>query len=97
MPALSLIAGFDINWTIVSFASPAWAKAMFPDDPEDIAVAKLWHAIFSASRIDTPDPVAAWRAHNAELHARTAQLNARRYAVAALPRAGHRPHGRPRR
>lgn len=81
MPALSLIAGFDINWTIVSYASPAWAKAMFPDDPEDIAVAKLWHAIFAASRVDTPDPIAAWNTHNAELHARTAQLNAKRYAA----------------
>ncbi|MBS9476511.1 aminopeptidase [Ancylobacter radicis] len=81
MPALSLIAGFDINWTIVSYASPAWAKAMFPDDPEDIAVAKLWHAIFAASRVDTPDPIAAWDVHNGELHARTAQLNAKRYAA----------------
>ena len=81
MPALSLIAGFDINWTIVSYASPAWAKAMFPDDPEDIAVAKLWHAIFAASRVDTPDPVAAWEAHNAELSTRTALLNSKRYAA----------------
>ncbi|MBB3772937.1 aminopeptidase [Angulomicrobium tetraedrale] len=81
MPALSLIAGFDINWTIVSYASPAWARAMFPDDPEDIAVAKLWHAIFAASRVDTPDPVAAWAAHNSALHARTARLNAKRYAA----------------
>ncbi len=81
MPALSLIAGFDINWTIVSCASPAWARAMFPDDPEDIAMAKLWHAIFAASRVDTPDPVAAWQAHNAELTARTSLLNARRYAA----------------
>lgn len=81
MPALSLIAGFDINWTIVSYASPAWAKAMFPDDPEDIAVAKLWHAIFAASRVDTPDPIAAWDAHNTELQARTAYLNGKRYAA----------------
>ncbi|GAB4068940.1 aminopeptidase [Ancylobacter sonchi] len=81
MPALSLIAGFDINWTIVSYASPAWAKAMFPDDPEDIAVAKLWHAIFAASRVDTPDPVAAWEAHNEELNKRTALLNDKRYAA----------------
>ncbi|MDQ0510755.1 aminopeptidase [Ancylobacter amanitiformis] len=81
MPALSLIAGFDINWTIVSYASPAWAKAMFPEDPEDIAVAKLWHAIFAASRVDTPDPVAAWAAHNDQLHARTTRLNAKRYAA----------------
>lgn len=81
MPALSLIAGFDINWTIVSYASPAWAKAMFPDDPEDIGVAKLWHAIFAASRVDTPDPIAAWDAHNAELQTRTAYLNGKRYAA----------------
>jgi aminopeptidase len=81
MPALSLIAGFDINWTIVSYASPAWAKAMFPDDPEDIGVAKLWHAIFAASRVDTPDPIEAWDAHNAELQRRTAYLNGKRYAA----------------
>jgi len=81
MPALSLIAGFDINWTIVSYASPAWAKAMFPEDPEDIAVAKLWHAIFAASRVDTPDPVAAWQTHNEQLNARTTLLNAKRYSA----------------
>ncbi|MFT0858989.1 aminopeptidase [Ancylobacter sp. G4_0304] len=81
MPALSLIAGFDINWTIVSYASPAWAKAMFPDDPEDIAVAKLWHAIFAASRVDTPDPVAAWQEHNEQLSASTSRLNAKRYSA----------------
>ena len=56
MPALNMIAGFDINWTIVSAATPAWAKTVFPDDPEEVAVAKLWQAIFSASRVDTPDP-----------------------------------------
>ena len=65
MPALNMIAGFDINWTIVSAATPAWAKTVFPDDPEEVAVAKLWQAIFSASRVDTPDPIAAWEAHNA--------------------------------
>ncbi|MCJ8141567.1 aminopeptidase [Ancylobacter sp. A5.8] len=81
MPALSLIAGFDINWTIVSYASPAWARTMFPDDPEEIAVAKLWHAIFAASRVDTPDPVAAWQEHNEQLSTSTARLNAKRYAA----------------
>ncbi|GGH13141.1 aminopeptidase [Alsobacter metallidurans] len=81
MPALELIAGFATNWTIVSYASPSWARAMFPDDPEDIAVARLWHAIFAASRVDGPDPVAAWTEHNAELQRRTALLNASRFAA----------------
>ncbi len=78
-PALELIAGFDINWTIVSYASAAWAKSVFPDENETVAVAKLWDAIFSASRVDRVDPVAAWAEHNAALHARTKLLNAKRY------------------
>lgn len=80
-PALELITGFGINWTITSFASPAWARTVFPDLPEDAAVAKLWDAIFAASRIDAPDPVAAWAGHNAALRARTAMLNAHRFAA----------------
>ena len=81
LPALELIAGFATNWSIVSAATPAWARAMFPDEPDEIAVARLWNAIFSASRVDAPDPVAAWASHNAELRRRTEQLNARRYAA----------------
>jgi len=80
-PALELITGFGINWTVTCFATPSWARTMFPDLPEDAAVAKLWNAIFAASRIDAPDPVAAWAEHNASLHARTAVLNARQYAA----------------
>jgi aminopeptidase len=81
LPALSLIAGFDINWTIASYATPAWARSVFPGLPEDEAVRKLWDGIFAASRIDTPDPVADWRFHNHNLHARAAHLNSRRYAA----------------
>ncbi len=81
MPALNMIAGFETNWTIVSAATPAWAKAVFPDDPEEVAVAKLWQAIFAASRVDTPDPIAAWETHNANLQARTRLLNAKNYAA----------------
>jgi aminopeptidase len=81
MPALNLIAGFDINWTIVSAATPAWAKAVFPNDPEDIALAKLWDAIFSASRVDAPDPMAEWARHNEALQTRTRTLNQKNYAA----------------
>ena len=81
MPALNMIAGFETNWTIVSAATPAWAKAVFPNDPEEVAVAKLWQAIFAASRVDTPDPIAAWEAHNANLQARTRMLNEKNYAA----------------
>jgi len=78
-PALELITNFQTNWSIVSYATPAWAALMFPDLSEDAAVAKLWDAIFAASRADQPDPVAAWAQHNATLHAKTTHLNAKRY------------------
>ena len=66
-PASNRIVNFDINWSIVPYPGASWAKLVFPDDPEDIAVGKLAEAIFAATRISTPDPIAAWAAHNARL------------------------------
>ena len=79
-PALEKIAGFDINWNILGYPSAAWARQVFPDDAEEIAVGKLAEAIFSASRIDQADPVAAWAAHNAALRTRRDWLNGQRFA-----------------
>jgi aminopeptidase len=78
-PALELISRQEINWTICACATPAWAKTVFPDLPVDEAMRKLWDAIFAASRADQPDAVAAWKAHDANLHARSAKLNEKRY------------------
>ncbi|MFC0384802.1 aminopeptidase [Muricoccus vinaceus] len=78
-PALDLIADSFINWTLVPFAHPAWAQAVFPVAAPDAAVKQLWDAIYSITRVDAPDPIAAWAAHNAELKARQDLLNARRF------------------
>ena len=78
-PALEKIAGFDINWNIVAYPGASWARLVFPADDEDVAVAKLAEAIFSASRVDNDDPVAAWAAHNAALRTRTQWLNGQRF------------------
>jgi aminopeptidase len=80
-PALELITRHQINWTIVAGATPAWAAAVFPGDAPDAALAKLWDAIFEASRIHTTDPVSAWKAHDADLRRRAARLNEKRYAA----------------
>lgn len=81
VPAMEQIVNFNTNWSIVAAATPSWARAMFPDDPEEVAVSRLWDAIFAASRVDAADPVAAWSAHNRELQSRTAFLNEKRYAA----------------
>lgn len=80
-PALEKIAGFDINWNIVSYPNPSWAKVVFPGDEEDVAVAKLAEAIFAASRVDNDDPVSAWAAHNAALRTRTEWLNGKNFSA----------------
>jgi aminopeptidase len=80
-PALDLITRHAINWTIVASATPAWARLAFPGETEEIAVAKLWDAIFAATRIDVPDPVANWREHNAALQGRARFLNEKRYSA----------------
>lgn len=80
-PALELISRHEINWTIVAGATQAWAAAVFPEDAPDVALRKLWDAIFEASRIHTDDPVAAWKQHDAALHGHAARLNEKRYAA----------------
>ena len=79
-PALELITRHAINWTIVASATPAWAASMFPNETPDDALAKLWEAIFQTTRINTPDPVAAWKSHDAGLHTRAAYMNEKRFS-----------------
>ena len=91
-PALEKIVNFETNWNIIAYPSPAWAKQVFPDVPEDVAVAKLADAIFAASRVDQDGAVANWE--QAQCGAARAHRLAQR---AALPRAeifrsGHRSH-----
>jgi aminopeptidase len=78
-PALERIVSFDINWNIIAYPSPAWARQVFPDDDEDVAVAKLADAIFAASRVDNDGAVANWEKHNAVLRERTEWLNGQRF------------------
>ncbi|MDQ0318690.1 aminopeptidase [Pararhizobium capsulatum DSM 1112] len=80
-PALEKISNFDINWNIISYPNPAWARQMFPDLAEDVAVGKLADAIFAASRVDVADPVAAWAEHNANLRKRSSWLNGERFSA----------------
>ena len=79
-PALELITRHAINWTIVASATPAWAAAMFPGENAESALDKLWDAIFESTRIMGDDPVAAWKAHDADLHKRKDRLNKKRYS-----------------
>jgi aminopeptidase len=62
-----------VNWTIVSAPNAGWAESVF-GEPD---VERLWQAVATATRLDEPDPVAAWRAHVTTLKARAAALDER--------------------
>src|SRR6201990_2379759 len=79
--AMELITRHEINWTIIACATPEWAKLVFPGEPENIAVAKLWEAIFVASRVAVDDPVQEWREHGARLKKRMDMLNTKRFSA----------------
>ena len=49
------------NWSIIPCPTPAWATLVFPDLPEDEALAALDERIMHVLRLDEPDPIAAWR------------------------------------
>ena len=52
------------QWLIVAAPSPAWAKKVFPGEPEDIAVEKLWNAIFDCLYLKEGEDVEKiWQAH----------------------------------
>jgi len=78
-PAMELITKHAINWSIVAAATPEWAKLVFPGLPVDEAVAKLWDAIFLASRVTGADPVNDWKEHGKRIKQRVDLLNAKRF------------------
>ena len=62
------------QWCIAGVPGTAWAKKVFPGQPKGRAVEMLWEAILSTARVEE-DPMAAWDAHNRQLHDRCAYLN----------------------
>jgi aminopeptidase len=78
-PAMELVTKHAINWSILAAATPEWAKLVFPGEDVDVAVAKLWDAIFLASRVTGDDPVADWKRHSAYLKQRVDLLNEKRF------------------
>jgi aminopeptidase len=64
-----------VNWTIVAYPTEGWARTVF-GEPD---VERLWDLVAETTRLNEPDPVAAWQAHIEKLEARSRELTARRF------------------
>jgi aminopeptidase len=62
-----------VNWTGLACPTAGWASKVFgaPD------LERLWDAVAFCTRLDEPDPIAAWRLHMDRLERRAAELNER--------------------
>lgn len=72
---LPIVTDRVTNWVIVSAPGPGWARTIF-GEPD---VERLWQAVATATRLDVPDPVEAWRQHVERLDARATALNDRAF------------------
>lgn len=80
-PTNKYIDGNTQTWCVISTATPAWAKKVFPDLPVEQAQEKLWEAIFDSCRVNVDDPVKAWRDHADKLHRQCEYLNEKKYTA----------------
>ena len=54
-------------WCVVSIPNSTWARSVYPELREEQALERLFDAVAHACRLDTPDPVVAWRDHSDRL------------------------------
>ncbi len=87
-PYSRYIQSDKVSWTMIAAPSPAWAAKVFPDVPEEEQVGRLWEAIFHAARVDTDNPVDAWKRHVATVQGRVNELNEKRYKALVFTSPG---------
>ena len=74
--------GLDYNinpWCIAGAPVVAWAREVFSDDPDEVAVYKLWNAILHTARADGQDPESDWELHDAAFEKNLRFLNENRF------------------
>jgi aminopeptidase len=64
-----------VNWTGIACPNEGWATKVF-GEPD---LERLWEAVSFCTRLDEPDPVAAWHSHMQRLESRAAELNRRQF------------------
>ncbi|HEY7137745.1 MAG TPA: aminopeptidase, partial [Acidimicrobiia bacterium] len=67
------------NWSIIPCPTPAWARLVFPDEPVEEALRRLEDHVVHVLRLDTDDPIGAWRARADALETAARRLSEREF------------------
>ncbi|WNR44448.1 aminopeptidase [Paenibacillus roseipurpureus] len=76
---LQYVRGNKVNWLLVSYPTAEWSAKVFPGLDESERITKLWEQIFTLTRVDQADPVAAWKTHIDTLTAKQQSLNSHKF------------------
>ena len=74
-PFRKIMDKVESPWVICTCPSVKWAKAVFPNCSEEVAVRKLWKAILDCCRITYGDPVENWKNYNKHVKQKAKWLN----------------------
>jgi aminopeptidase len=77
--SMPVMLGKLVNWCAAPCPTPAWAGLVFPDLPADAALAKLEEQLVHVLRLDTDDPIEAWRNRADAITAAAGRMTARRF------------------
>jgi aminopeptidase len=67
------------NWVVIPYATPGWARVVFPQLDPDAALDRLWEELAHVLRLDESDPSRAWQERVAELERAASRLNELRF------------------
>ena len=67
------------NWTAGPCPNPGWAERVHPELEPEAALDKLWEEVTYVLRLDTDDPVAAWRERMKVIVASADRMTERRF------------------
>ncbi len=69
------------NWLVAAIPMPAWSAKVFPGLLPEEQMEKLWEAVAYACRLNEDNPVAVWKEHDRQLHARREILTRKQYSA----------------
>lgn len=88
-PYFDLVRSRGVNWVGIGVPTERWAAKVLPDVPADQRIRKMWELIFKMCRVSTTDdPLAEWERHIANLAARSAYFNQKKYTALKLNAPG---------
>lgn len=65
----------ETPWCLAVLPSVSWAKRLFPNDSDEVALNKMWEKTLEAVRVLHGDPIENWKNFNKEIKARAKWLN----------------------